>query len=242
MARTTAHLYDATYLGRGKDYQAECELVRGLIESERPGARTLLDVGCGTGLHLVRLREHYAAEGLDLDPAMLAIARGRLGPDLPLHQCDMRDFDLGRRFDAIVSMFSAIGYARSLRGLRRALAAMARHLAPGGVLIVEPWLHPDDYHAGTVHSEYIREPTLRIARMSVSQRRQRLSIMDMHYLVGTPLGVERLRERLVLGLFSDEEYQAAIRAVGLSVRRDPDLLPEGGGVYVARAGPTGLSS
>src|SRR5919204_2396027 len=176
MAAKTAHLYDALYVGRGKDYQAESDLVRGLIESERPGARTLLDVGCGTGQHLARLRQHYEAEGLDLDPDMLAIARERLGPELPLHQGDMRDFDLGRRFDAVVSLFSAIGYVRSLRGLRRAVAAMARHLAPGGVLIVEPWLFPTDYKAGTVHSEYIREPTLRIARMSVSKRFRRLSI------------------------------------------------------------------
>jgi SAM-dependent methyltransferase len=234
MSGTTAHLYDALYVGRGKDYQAESELVRGLIESERPGARTLLDVGCGTGQHLARLREHYAAEGLDRDREMLAIARERLGADLPLHEGDMRDFDLGRRFDAIVSLFSAIGYVRSLRGLRQAMAAMARHLAPGGVLIVEPWLEPTDYKAGTVHSEYIREPTLRIARMSVSKRFRRLSIMEMHFLVATPLGVERLREKLVLGLFTDEEYRAAFRAARLSVRHDPDLLPEGRGVYVAR--------
>jgi len=229
-----AHLYDALYVGRGKDYLAETDLVRGLIEAERPGARTLLDVGCGTGQHLSRLRQHYACEGLDLDAAMLAIAHERLGTELPLHEGDMRDFDLGRRFDAIVSLFSVIGYVRSLRGLRRALAAMARHLAPGGVLVVEPWLFPTDYRAGLVSSEYVRESTLRIARMCVAKRRRRLSIMDMHYLVATPFGVERLREKLVLGLFTDEEYQAAFRAAGLTVRRGPDILPEGRGVYLAR--------
>src|SRR5262245_45774968 len=238
MLRQATHLYDALYVGRGKDYQAESELVRGLIELERPGARTLLDVGCGTGQHLARLREQYAAEGLDLDPAMLAIARERVGPDLPLYAGDMRDFDLGRRFDAVICLFSAIGYVRSLRGMRRAVAAMARHVEPGGVLIVEPWLHPTDYKDGMVHSEYVREATLRIARMSVSKRFRRLSIMDMQYLVATPFGVEHVREKLVLGLFTDEEYQAAFRAAGLSVRRDGDLLPEGRGVYIGRA-PSG---
>src|SRR5262249_52042254 len=156
-------------------------------------------------------------EGLDLDLEMLTIARERLGPDLPLYQADMRDFDLGRRFDAVVSLFSAIGYVRSLRGLRRAVTAMARHPTPDCVLIVEPWLHPSDYAAGTVSSEYIRDPELRIARMSVARQSRRLSIMDMHWLVGTALGVERLREKLVLGLFTDEEYRAAFRAAGLSV-------------------------
>ena len=48
MTSRIARLYDALYVGRGKDYRAESDLVRGLIESERPGARTLLDVGCGT--------------------------------------------------------------------------------------------------------------------------------------------------------------------------------------------------
>jgi SAM-dependent methyltransferase len=234
VARETARLYDALYVGRGKDYEAESELVRELIEVERPGARTLLDVGCGTGQHLARLSRHYQAEGLDLDPKMLVIARERLGPDIPLYVADQRDFDLSLRFDAVVSLFSVIGYVRSLRGLRRAIRAMARHVAPDGVLIVEPWVMPTDWKAGMVHSEYVREATLRIARMSVSTRVGRLSIMDMHWLVGTPLGVERIRERLVLGLFSDEEYRAAFRTAGMSVRRDGELLPEGRGVYIAR--------
>jgi SAM-dependent methyltransferase len=234
VASTTARLYDALYVGRGKDYQAESELVRGLIEAERPGARTLLDVGCGTGQHMARLSKHYDVEGLDLDAGMLEVARERLGPDAALHKGDMRDFDLGRRFDAVVSLFSVIGYVRSLRGLRRVVAAMARHLAPDGVLIVEPWLVPTAYKAGVVASDFVSAPELRIARMSVSKRLRRLSIMEMDWLVGTPYGVDRLRERLVLGLFTDEEYQAAFRAAGLAVRRDADLLPEGRCVYVAR--------
>jgi SAM-dependent methyltransferase len=230
----TARLYDALYVGRGKDYRTESDLLVGLIEAERPGARTLLDVGCGTGQHLARLRERFECEGLDLDLEMLAVARDRLGPDLTLYQADMRDFDLGHRFDVVVSLFSAIGYARSLRGLRRSVAAMARHVEPGGLLIVEPWLFPGDYRPGTVHSEYVREPTLRIARMSVSALRGRLSIVENHFLVGTPSGVERLRERLVLGLFSDEEYRGAFRGAGLRARFERGLMPAGRGLYVAK--------
>lgn len=54
----------------------------------------------------------------------------------------MRTFDLGRTFDAITCLFSAIGHAGSVEGLEAAVYTMARHLNPGGVLLVEPWLSP----------------------------------------------------------------------------------------------------
>jgi SAM-dependent methyltransferase len=53
---------------------------------------------------------------------------------------DPADFNLGLTFDAVVCLFSAIGYVVTVKRLHSALAAMARHLRPGGVLLVEPWL------------------------------------------------------------------------------------------------------
>lgn len=120
-----------------KDYAAEAERVHGTVQARRPGARTLSDVACGTGKHIAALRHRYRVEGLDLDPEMLAMARERL-PGVPLHAADMRAFDLGRHFDAVVCLFASIGYVRSEDALRAATAAMARHLDPGGVLLVEP--------------------------------------------------------------------------------------------------------
>ena len=45
---------------------------------KRSAGNTLLDVGCGTGMHMAALRDRYACEGLDVDRAMLAIAAERL--------------------------------------------------------------------------------------------------------------------------------------------------------------------
>ena len=85
MFTKSAAFYDALYAF--KDYASEAAHVRALIQERFPSARTLLDVDCGTGTHLVHLREWYAVQGLDLDPQLLAIARDRL-PDVPLHQGD----------------------------------------------------------------------------------------------------------------------------------------------------------
>jgi SAM-dependent methyltransferase len=233
---SAAVVYDLIHAARGKDYDRESEVLRALIEDERPGARTLLDVACGTGQHLARLRRSFRVEGVDLDPVMLAAARERLGPDLPLREGDMRDLDLGRRFDAVICLFSAIGYVVTLDGLRRAVAAMARHLTPGGVLLIEPWMPPGTFTTRRIHAQVVEQPELKIVRMSrVREARNRRCTMDFDILIGTPDGTERRKERHMLGLFADAEYQAAFRAAGLMVRHDAELMPESRGLYVGRA-------
>jgi len=135
----SAHLYDAIY--SYKDYAAEAERLHGLVEARALDARSLLDVACGTGMHLGELRRWYEVEGVDVDPQLLAIARERLS-GVPLHQADMTTLDLGRTFDVVTCLFSSIAYVRTPEGLVRATAALARHVAPGGLLVVEPWILP----------------------------------------------------------------------------------------------------
>jgi SAM-dependent methyltransferase len=235
MFTKSARFYDAIY--SFKDYAVEAEKVDALIQERKPGARTLLDVACGTGLHLAHLHERYEVEGLDLDPNLLAIAAERL-PGVPLHQGDMTSFDLGRRFDAVVCLFSSIGYATTVEKLERAVTSMANHLEPGGVLVIEPWLTPDvweDDHLGAV---FVDEPGLKIARVNLAEREGRLSRFVFHYLVLTPEGVERFEEPHELSLFTHEEYLAAFRRARLDVGYDAEGLM-GRGLYVGCAPAAG---
>ena len=236
MFNRSAAFYDALY--GFKDYAAECEHLSALIAgraSGTPGSR-LLDVACGAGKHLEHLRHRFDVEGLDLDPQLLAIARERLS-HVPLHQGDMVEFDLGRTFDAVVCLFSSIGYVGTVERLRRAVARMAAHLAPGGVLVVEPWFTPDAWHTGRPHALLVDRPDLKICRMNVSGRREDLSILDFHYLVATPTGVEHFTEHHELALFTDAQYRDAFAGAGLHVEHDPVGLT-GRGLYIGtRRGP-----
>ena len=213
----SARLYDALYAALGKDYAHETQQVHTLIRRyKRTTGNALLDVGCGTGGHLRFLQQFYAVAGLDLDPEMLAIARQRL-PGVPFYQADMVDFALDRQFDAVVCLFSAIGYVKTVSRLHQALHTMSSHTYPGGVVVVEPWLTPEVYRPGGVHALFVDQPDLKIARMNVSVMEDALSILDFNYLVATPAGVEHFTERHELGLFTHEEYLAAFQATGLEV-------------------------
>ena len=234
MYARSARVYDAIYRPR-KDFGGEARRVDELIQARKPGARTLLDVACGTGAHLEHLARRYEAEGLDVAPEMLAIAREQV-PAIRLHEADMADFDLGRRFDAVVCLFSSIGYVRTRERLRAAVVAMAAHLEPGGVLIVEPWFEPVAWRGPSgPYAVFVDEPELKVARVNLSPPAGDTVVLDMHHVIATPAGVESFVERHELGMFTRQEQTDAFRAAGLDVEHDPEGLM-GRGLYVGLRG------
>jgi SAM-dependent methyltransferase len=215
-------LYDLEY--SFKDYKGECARIEELVRGRSPKARTLLDVACGTGRHLAYLQPRFACEGVDLDAGLLSVARERLGDDVPLHEGDMRTFDLDRRFDVVTCLFSAIGFVRDLDGLAAATHSLAAHVADGGVLIVEPWLTPDVWQPGRPHVLAADAEGLALARVTVAGQRGRLSTTEMYYTLGTRDSVEQWHEDHELGLFTDDEMRVALEATGLVVEHDPEGL------------------
>jgi ubiquinone/menaquinone biosynthesis C-methylase UbiE len=226
-----AEVYDRVYAW--KDYAGESRRIRALVRTYGPRrARTLLDVACGTGGHLRYLSRRFECTGLDTSPAMLRVARRRL-PHVRFVRGRMESLQLPARFDVITCLFSAIGYVRSERDLRRTLRGFARHLNPGGVVIVEPWFAPGAYRPGRFHLGTYGTKASPIARMNRSDRRGNRSILDMHYLVAGPRGVAHWVERHDLGLFPVATSLAAYRAAGLRARYLRDGFLRGRGLFVA---------
>jgi SAM-dependent methyltransferase len=230
----SAGFYDLIY-GRMKDYAAEARTIAALIERERPGARTVLDVACGTGEHARHLiAEHaLAVDGIDLDAAFVEIA-ARKNPNGGFTRADMRDFDLGRTYDAVICMFSAIGYAGSVEGVTAALARFRAHLSPGGVAIVEPWFTPEMFFHGRVFVNTTEGDGVTVCRMSHSSVEGRMSRVRFEYLIGRADGLTRASELHELGLFTTDEMRACFTAAGLACDYDP-VGPTNRGLFVARA-------
>jgi SAM-dependent methyltransferase len=130
--------YDATYERRaaaGEDVHGEANFV------QRFDPASVLDAGCGTGRVGRELaRRGLDVVGIDLDDEMLATAR-RKGPGVDWRLADLATVDLGRSFDAVVMAGNVMIFLTP--GTESAvLANLARHLAPGGVLISGFQLQP----------------------------------------------------------------------------------------------------
>jgi SAM-dependent methyltransferase len=226
----SARVYDS--LCRHKDYEAASLRLRDIVRRVTPEASSLLDVACGTGRHLEYLSRDFRVEGLDLSPEMLAVARARC-PDVRFHEGSLVDFAVAGRYDALTCLFGSIGHARALDGLHRAVMSMARHLKPGGVLVVEPWIMPSAFVTGRLVCDTVNDPDLKVSRMYVTDREGDVSIFDEHYLIATADGVEHFTERHELGLFSDDQYRDAFSQARLELV-DASLDLFGYGLYVCR--------
>ena len=227
----TEAYYDAIY--SWKDYKGESERIRAIVaERKRSPGRDLLDVACGTGGHIPYLKDHFDLTGVDLDPVMVEIARRR-APGMRFHIADMASLDLGRRFDVVACLFSSIGYMRTPDRLAQAIAAMARHVAPGGVLLVAPYFTPErwDMTRRPAKPMLVDRPDLQIVRMIDWWREGDVIISDFHYLIGTREGVQHLTERHEMGLFRVEDIKSAFVDAGLDVEHDANGLM-GRGLYI----------
>lgn len=137
-----ADFYDLYYAD--KDYAAEVDFV--LVLAGRHGCRpkTVLDMGCGTGRHLVEFAKRgLCADGFDRSARMLAAADRRLkGIRACLSQGDLTTFRNGKRYDMVVSMFAVMGYLTTNGELVAGLRTARTHLAPRGVLVFDGWFGP----------------------------------------------------------------------------------------------------
>jgi SAM-dependent methyltransferase len=174
-------------------------------------------------------------EGLDLDEGMLTLARERL-PGVPLHRASMNSFDLGKHFDVVTCLFSAVGAMTTPEELQQAVSCMARHTNPGGLVIIEPWLHPDVFRTGQLNALSVDQPELKLARINISAREGDVAVFDLHFLIGTPEGISSTTESLRLGLFTHEQYMAAFTACDLQVDFDEQGLM-GRGMYIGLKRP-----
>ena len=71
-----SRFYDLLYAD--KDYAGEATYLAAHLRRRAPGARRILELGCGTGGHAIELaRLGYQVHGIDLSDSMLAQAQAR---------------------------------------------------------------------------------------------------------------------------------------------------------------------
>lgn len=140
---------------------ADQDMERFYVETAGGVGRHVLDLACGTGRFTLPLaRSGAAVTGGDLSETMLTSAKQRAAQEglvITLKALDMRDFDLGQRFDAVTIAANSLLHLTETADIMRLLGAVKRHLKPGGQLIFDifvpsAWLlsrpHDERQHMG----------------------------------------------------------------------------------------------
>ncbi len=117
---------------------------------ENGGVQSVLELAAGPAEHARELaRRGLAATALDRSAAMCAYAAAQAraaGLGLNVVEADMRDFAIPRRFDLAITMLNSACHLFTLDDLLAHLAAVAAHLVPRGLYVME-FAHPADYLA-----------------------------------------------------------------------------------------------
>ena len=128
----------------GRDVHGEASFVMGYHPA------TVLDAGCGTGRIAIELaRRGVAVVGLDIDREMLAAALAK-DSGVEFLRADLVDFTLvtatdeAKRFDLVVAAGNVMIFLEPGTETR-AVANMAGHLEPEGLLVSGFQLLPDRY-------------------------------------------------------------------------------------------------
>lgn len=141
-----ANQYDTLYTE--KDYNAECDLIEKVACKFGDRPATLLDIGCGTGSHVLELaRRDYSCTGIDMSADMLEIAERKTTESSLTNMPnwivgDARNFKADGPFDMAIMMFAVISYLTTNDDLLSALRNIRRHLAPGALFMCDFWYGP----------------------------------------------------------------------------------------------------
>lgn len=220
--------YDLLY--RDKDYAAEARFVSDRLRASRAGVQTLLDLGSGTGRHAVAFAElGWEVMGVDLSPGMVAQAHERrrraeasTQARLDFMEGDVRNVRVGRRFDAVVSLFHVMSYQTSAADLAAALATAAAHLKPGGLFFFDFWFGVAVLaDLPTVRVKRWQDEELEVTRIAEPEMQRERNGVAVHYdifLKERPSGlISEVREVHLMRYLFLPEISAGLEAAGLKL-------------------------
>ena len=142
-----ANFYEIAYVG--KSYNTECDYIGSCVDRycvfpEKETSLQVLDLGCGTGSHdeILASKYGYQITGVDLSPRMIEIARKKAIPNFEGIVGDIRNFEVKRSYDVVISMFHVLSYITSMDDLVNVFKRVGNALLTGGIFIFDTWYTP----------------------------------------------------------------------------------------------------
>lgn len=184
-----ASYYNLLY--KDKDYAAEARYIHDLIQKYCLGAKTVLNLGCGTGNHDFELVKFgYEITGVDMSEDMLSAAKVRLpsiASAIP-HPCfqegDIRTIRLNKTYDVVISLFHVMSYQSTNDDLQAAIATVKEHLVPGGFFVFDCWYGPAVLSdPPVVRVKRLEDESIKVVRIAEPVMYPNENLVDVNYQV-----------------------------------------------------------
>jgi len=227
-----AAYYDLLY--RDKDYASEAKFIQNLLSRHGIEAGQILDLGCGTGRHAEHFaRMGYTVHGVDLSQRMVEAARKgaplELSKQLSFELGDVRSLRLGRKFDAVISLFHVASYQITNDDLLAMFETAAIHLKDRGVFAFDFWYGP------AVLSE---RPGARVKRMASDMfdvlriaepvMHIRDNVVDVNFTVLVKSRLSRCAEEIIethrMRYLFGPELRLMLEATGFMVQAEQEWM------------------
>lgn len=139
-----ADYYDLFY--EDKDYIGEAKYIDSLIKKYHLKAKSILDLGCGTGKHafLLSKMNYEKVHGIDMSSKMLekAYMRSEKQKNLSFSQGNIQELELNEKYDVITALFHVMSYQITDEALEMVIDQVKKHLKKDGILIFDCWYGP----------------------------------------------------------------------------------------------------
>jgi len=147
-----SNFYDLLY--KDKDYEAEAKFISLLLNKYAPQSKSILELGCGTGIHAYYLASKgYSVHGIDMSSHMLDMAQKYASEQktkkhlhLKFDLGDIRSIRLKETFDTIISLFHVVSYQITNADIEEVFVTIKNHLKPDGIFIFDCWYGPAVLH------------------------------------------------------------------------------------------------
>ncbi|HET6224887.1 MAG TPA: class I SAM-dependent methyltransferase [Bacteroidia bacterium] len=176
-----SNYYDLLY--QDKNYNEEVDYVDGLIKRNKPNAKTLLDLGCGTGRHNALFeKKGYKTTGVDISHEMIKKAKSTY--PLDFMQSDIRSLQLEKKYDVIVSLFHVMSYQTTNEDLTGVFNSAKKHLNPNGLFVFDCWYGPAILNDQPVtRIKRMEDDKIDVTRLSESVLHANTNVVDVTFEV-----------------------------------------------------------
>lgn len=202
--------YDLLY--KDKDYKGEVDYIVDLIQSVAPNSHSILDLGCGTGIHDFYFAEKgYQVDGIDLSNSMIDIANEKLKMEylqwaerLSFKVGDIRTIETKKKYDVVVSLFHVMSYQNLNKDLMDAFNTARKHLKQGGVFIYDFWYGPGVLNDPPVtRVKRLEDSEIFVTRIAEPKVHTERNVVDVNYTI--------LMKNKLLGTFEELKEKHEMR-------------------------------